>query len=439
MIRIDDFPRAILHIDADAFFASVEQSLHPELRGRPVVTGAEREIVAAASYEAKAKGVRRGVPLHEVKKLCPDCVILPSDYETYSIFSKRMFSMIREFTPLVEEYSIDEAFCDLTGLRRLHHGPYELIARKLQWEIHRELGITVSVGVSLSKSLAKLCSKFRKPNGCTAVPGRYVHLLLERTPLEKVWGFGPNSVALLQKCGLRNALDFVNKPEGFAERLMGKVGRELWGELRGEYVYQVDPISKRSYQSICKSKTFLPPSNDPDYLLAQLLRNLESACIKARRYNLVADKLTVSLRRNDFSHVGLGARLSRPTVATLELAGVVRELFNKIPLNPPLQKGGWGDFRATGIILSGLHRADGTQFGLFDQPLRVLKIEAASRAIDEINEAYGKHTIHVGTTEGLKGRPRGKNSLLTDRQKTTLPGETARQHLAIPMLADAVR
>src|SRR5512140_1486104 len=118
LLQFSSFPRALVHIDCDAFFASCEQALHPEYRGKPVVTGKERGIVAAASYEAKAKGVARGVPLWEVKKLCPDAIIVPSDYETYSLFSKRMFEIMRRFTDLVEEYSIDEAFVDVTGLRR---------------------------------------------------------------------------------------------------------------------------------------------------------------------------------------------------------------------------------------------------------------------------------------------------------------------------------
>src|SRR5512143_740842 len=149
-IQFSSWPRAILHVDADAFFASCEQAIHPELRGRPVITGKERGIVAAASYEAKARGVSRGVRLSEVKKICPEAVILPSDYETYSLFSVRMFEILRRFSPDVEEYSIDEAFVDLTGLRRSSHGPYELIARAMQTAIETELGITVSAGVSLS-------------------------------------------------------------------------------------------------------------------------------------------------------------------------------------------------------------------------------------------------------------------------------------------------
>ena len=116
-LTIRSWPQAILHLDADAFFASCEQAVHPELRGRPVITGKERGIVAAASYEAKAKGITRGVSLYDVKKICPDAVIVPSDYETYSLFSVRMFEILRRFSPDVEEYSIDEAFVDLTGLQ----------------------------------------------------------------------------------------------------------------------------------------------------------------------------------------------------------------------------------------------------------------------------------------------------------------------------------
>ena len=134
---ISSWPRAIAHVDADAFFASVEQAVHPELKGRPVITGAERGIVAAASYEAKARGVKRGVPLHQVKQVCPECVLLPSDYETYSLYSKRIFAILRRFTPVVEEYSIDEAFCDLTGLRRLYRTNYRGIAARMKEEVGR--------------------------------------------------------------------------------------------------------------------------------------------------------------------------------------------------------------------------------------------------------------------------------------------------------------
>src|SRR5512134_3527724 len=200
-LTIRSWLQAIMHIDADAFFASCEQAIHPELKGKPVITGKERGIVAAASYEAKAKGVSRGVRLSDVKKLCPDAVIVLSDYETYSLFSLRMFEILRRFSPDVEEYSIDEAFVDLTGLRRSFHGPYGMIAQKMQEAVETELGITVSVGVSLSKVLAKIGSKHQKPHGLTLIPGRDIHLYLDKLPVEKVWGIGPNTAAFLGKIG----------------------------------------------------------------------------------------------------------------------------------------------------------------------------------------------------------------------------------------------
>ncbi|HLA04489.1 MAG TPA: DNA polymerase IV, partial [Syntrophales bacterium] len=294
-LTIRSWPQAILHLDADAFFASCEQAIHPELRGRPVICGRERGIVAAASYEAKARGVQRGVRLSDVKKLCPDAVILPSDYETYSLFSVRMFEILRRFSPDVEEYSIDEAFVDLTGLRRSFHGSYEMIAEKMQKTIETELGLSVSVGVSLSKVLAKVGSKHRKPHGLTFIPGREIHRYLQDLPVGKVWGIGPNTAAFLQKFGIFTALEFARRDEKFIQQHLSKPYREIWHELNGRSVYPVTTESKSSYQSISKTKTFTPPSQDEEFVFAQLSKNLENACIKARRYQLAAARLMVFL------------------------------------------------------------------------------------------------------------------------------------------------
>lgn len=205
-LTIHSWPRAILHLDADAFFASCEQAIHPELRGKPVITGKERGIVAAASYEAKARGVKTGLSLPDAKKVCPEAIIVPSDYETYSLFSVRMFEILRRFSPDVEEYSIDEAFVDLTGLRRSFHGPYGMIARKMQETVEKELGINVSAGVSLTKVLAKIASKHGKPHGLTVIAGRDIHSYLNKLPVGKVWGIGPNTAAFLGKFGITTAL-----------------------------------------------------------------------------------------------------------------------------------------------------------------------------------------------------------------------------------------
>ena len=248
----------------------MEQALHPELKGKPVVTGKERGIVACASYEAKALGVKRPMRLWEAQKLLPTLICLPSDYETYSLYSKRMFEIMRRFTPTVEEYSIDEAFAELSGLRRLYRTGYEEIAWKIKQAIQTELGLTVSVGLSASKTLAKIAGKEKKPDGFFVLPASALHLFLPTVPLERVCGFGPSTVALLQKQGVRNVWDYVSRSEVWAKGLLGKIGVELWHELRGEAVYPVVTREKEDYASISKTKTFTPPSSEKDFVKAQL-------------------------------------------------------------------------------------------------------------------------------------------------------------------------
>ncbi|MBA4387481.1 MAG: DNA polymerase IV [Verrucomicrobia bacterium] len=425
-IIIASFPRAILHVDGDAFFASVEQAITPQLRGKPVVTGKERGIIACANYEAKKLGVKRGITLSDAKKLCPDLVVLPSDYETYSLFSKRMFNIMRRFTPIVEEYSIDEAFADITGMRRVFRCSYEDIARRMQEEIARDLGITVSVGLSLSKGLAKLCSKFRKPAGFTAVPGKYIHLLLQRTSLETVWGFGPNTVNLLAKMGLNTAYDFVMKPEPWATRLLGKNGREIWHELRGTAIHKVCTEEKSSYATIIKSKTFTPPSTDKEFIYARLVKNAESAFMKARRFRLRPKILGIVLRRQDFSHDGMEAKLTRATSSTMEIMPVIREVFEKIFT-------GNVEYRATMMVLGNLENDGNDQFEFFEDRVRIDRLRSLSKAVDEINSLYGKHTVRSASTL-FAGKQIDSRQVSPARRAISLKGENLRQRLAIPRL-----
>src|SRR3989338_6848564 len=231
-INLHSLPQAIIHVDCDAFFASVEQSLHPELKGKPVIVGKDRGIAAAFSYEAKRRGVVRAMHLTEIKKICPEAVFLPCDYETYSLVSKRFYAILRRFTPDVEEYSIDEAFADLTGLRRLYHGSYASIALQMKETVERELGITVSIGLSLTKSLAKICSRENKPSGFTCVKGYELHDYLKKVQTAQVCGFGPASTALLAKHGVHTVWDYIQRPETFAQKILGKIRVELWHELK---------------------------------------------------------------------------------------------------------------------------------------------------------------------------------------------------------------
>ena len=427
IFSLHSWPRAILHIDGDAFFASCEEVIHPELKGRPVITGGERGIVACPNYAAKKLGIQRGVPLHEAKALCPALIILPSDYETYSLFSRRMFNIIRKFTPQVEEYSIDEAFADLTGMRRALRSSYRDIAWRIKEEIQGELGMSVSVGLSITKVLAKVASKHQKPDGFTLIPGRSIPDYLRDLPVEKIWGIGRATTEYLRKMEIRTALEFASLPEKTVLKRFTKPGAEIWRELRGESVYPVSPEEKSAYASICKSKTFAPPTNNPDYLFAHLLRNFESACMKARRYCLAPKKIVAFLRKNDFNTVGSEARLVRPCVYPLEVAELLRDLFDGIYEEKAV-------YRSTGTVLLDLAPDRNIQYSLFEEPMRAENIRKLYEAADIVNRKYGKHTLHLGGAHLIDQFGKGRRGEPTDREKTRLFGESGRKHLGLPIL-----
>ena len=210
---IISWPEVVLCLDGDAFFASVTQAVHPELKGKPVVTGYERGIATAVSYEARALGVKRGDRCWEIAKKYPTVVITHSDYRIYHLFSEKMFSVMRKYSPCVEVYSVDEGFCDLKGMRRPLHMSYEQIAKAIKDEIEKSLGITVSIGVSVTKSLAKLAVNKNKPSGLTIVPGKEIDQLLKEVPVNKIWGIGGATTAFLGKLNINTAYEFAKKPE----------------------------------------------------------------------------------------------------------------------------------------------------------------------------------------------------------------------------------
>ncbi len=426
-ITLHSYPQAITHIDCDAFFASCEQARNPKLKGSPLATGEERGIVSCPSYEAKSAGVVRGMRLQEARKACPKLITLPSDYELYSIYSERLFSIIRKFTPDVEEYSIDEAFCDLTGLRRIYCCSYPEIAFRIKQDIQKALGITVSVGLSLSKTLAKICSKQNKPDGFLAMPGNQLHKFFPNIALERVCGFGPNTVSLLEKCGVKNVLDYVQKPKAFTEKLLGKVGVELWLELRGEYVYKVSTEQKRKYLTISKTKTFMPPSKNRDFIKGQLIRNLESACIKLRRHNLSTRNLTVYLRKSDFTGLAMEGRINRHSSSTLDFTNVCAELFERIFEEHC-------SYRATGVVLSDIVPEGRDSSDLFEDPVKIERIHKISTVIDEINSAYGKHTLHVASSHIVNQKESHPRNCIAWRKQELLKGETFRKRIGIPLL-----
>lgn len=421
------FPNAIIHMDADAFFASVEQSVNPSLKGKPVVTGKERGIIACASYEAKALGVKRGLSLREARRMCPGLVVLPSDYETYSIYSMRMFNVVRRYTPMVEESSIDEVFADITGMRRVFRTSYEQVAMRIKQDVRNDLDITVSIGLSVSKSLAKLASGMKKPDGLTVVPGTKIHLFLRDIPVGDVWGIGPSGKHLLGKFGVQTAYDFVSRPEEWVSRLLGKPGRDIWNELRGTPTFTLRTEDTAPQATISKTKTFDAPSRDRDFVYAKLIRNVESAFIKLRRHKLRVLVVGVMLRRSNYDEEGLEAKLNRSTSAAQEAIPLVRELFDRI-----FRDG--AEYRSVMVFLSRLSAEGGEQMDLFEDRLQINKLRQVSKAIDDINGRFGKHSVSLATSLFLQTAAKNDRSELPARKENLLPGETRRQRLGIPRI-----
>lgn len=396
-----------------------------------MITGKERGIVSAATYEAKARGVTRGMTLSEVKKVCPDAIILPSDYETYSLFSNRMYAIVRRYTPTVEEYSIDECFADLTGLRRSLHMSYPQMAEKIKGDLDRELGMTFSLGLSATKTLAKIGSKWKKPSGLTLIPLKDAETFLKATAVEKVWGIGPNTAAFLNQHKIRTAADFVKKEEQWVRANLSKPFIETWRELRGEVVYDLDTVGRASYQSISKTKTFTPPSTDPAFVFSQLSKNIENACIKARRWNLVCSDISFFLKTQDFKYCGCEIKLTHPTNVPQDVLRLVSEQFPKVFRRHTL-------YRATGITLINLSENTAPQLDLFGAVDVTAKLQKIYESVDKMSDRFGKHTLFLGSSFKAMNFALhlGERGDAAGRTTTLFKGETKRQRLAIPMLGE---
>jgi DNA polymerase-4/DNA polymerase V len=431
-LSIHSYPRAILHIDGDAFFASCEQARNPAWRGKPVICGKERGIAASMSYEAKARGVTRAMRLSEIIRLCPDAIILPSDYETYSLLSKRFFAIVRRYTSEVEENGIDECFADITGLRRVYHGSYEKIALEIKKAIDAELGFTFSVGLAPTKVLAKVASKWKKPSGFTPIPAREAHLFLKNLTVDDIWGVGPATAALLNKLGKFTALDFASASEQWVRHNFSKPFHEIWQELNGKPVYSLNLETKTDYASIQKTKTFTPPSNDRNFVFSQLSKNIENALIKARRYNLAASEAYVFVKTQDFNYYGVELKFSRPTSVPQDMVKSAAEVFDKIFSKRKM-------YRATGIILTKLD-AENRQPDLFGSFQKVEKFMRIYKGVDELSARYGKHTLFLGTSWEAQrfGAHLGERGDEPERKKNLLLGESKRRRLNIPMWLGAV-
>jgi len=432
-LTLYSFPRAIIHIDGDAFFASCEQSRNPKLQGKPVVTGKERGIAASMSYEAKAMGVTRGMRISDIKKVCPDAILLPSDYETYSLLSKRFYSIVRRFTPDVEEYGIDECFADVTGLRRPLRMSYEKIAQAIKKTLDEELGFTFSAGLGPNKVIAKIGSKWKKPSGFTSIPGRSIHLYIENLPVEKVWGIGPQTTAFLNKQGIRTGLELARKNEEWIRKNLTKPFYEIWQELNGKFVYDLQTQEKHDYQTIQKVKTFTPSSNERRFVFSQLSKNIENACIKARRHKLAAKGIIIFLRTQDFRDFGIEVRFSHATHFPNEIVKTMEPAFDRVFNGSFL-------YRSTGAVLLKLEEYKTIQPDLFGAALKIEDMEKLYENVDMVNRKFGKHTVFLGSSFWANkfSQHLGERGDIPKRKQNLLKGETTRKRLGIPMFMGEV-
>lgn len=401
------YPRAILHIDGDAFFVSCEIACNPALAGKPVVTGADRRIVSALSYEAKSIGVRRGMPIHEVKKHFPQVIIIPSHYRLYEIFSRRMYNIVRRFTPIVEWYSIDECFADLTGLDQALGRSYEEIAEEVKRMLFGELGLTFSVGLAPTKVLAKVASRWTKPDGLTKIPLDQAGKYLEKFEIGKVWGIGRQTNLFLSQFGIFTAQDFVDKGRGWIEENCGRNVLDIWYELSGQALSDIRIGRSETPKSFSSTETFLPLSANPTFIFSELSRHAEEVARKARLEGLSAKRISFFVKTSDFRYRRSEAILAVPTVLPNDFVKAMRQTFGGI-FDPSIR------YRAAGVTIFDLIPISRTTKDLFDQNNKETTnpLSKVYEVVDEIIRTHGRQAIKVcSSLASLGRRPKGYQSL----------------------------
>ena len=384
----------VLHIDGDSFFASCETSLNPKLKGRPVVTGEERGIATAMSKEAKALGIHRGMPVFQIRKSHPEVVIAKSDYMNYSMFAERMYNIVRRYTPEVEEYSIDECFGLLKAPYEAKIAPNEgfiATARHIKGALNRELGMTFSLGLAPTKVLAKVASKWQKPDGFTVITPDKINDFLNQVQIGEIWGIGPQTSASLQRMGVNTAKEFIERPESWIRATLAKPYVEIWHELRGTTMLEVHAELDNSYKSIQKTKTFTPPSSEKDFIFSELSKNVETACAKLRINNLSSRRIYYFLKTEEFRYHRKEIELPSAMNTPADILNEIKKTFGDIYKPGTV-------YRATGVTMSELIDANLVQGNLFDLFKKNDRWESVYDAVDEVDRRYGSHSLVLGSS-----------------------------------------
>ena len=372
----------ILHVDLDAFFAAVEQRDRPELRGQPVVVGgggpSDRGVVSAASYEARRFGIRSAMPLRTAAALCPDAVFVPVNGRRYSEVSRQVMAILAQYTPRIEQISIDEAFLDLTGSDQLFGGG-EQAAQLIKDQISAELDLTASVGVAANRLVAKIASDLRKPDGLVVVPAGEEATFLAPLSIERLWGVGPTTRRALADYGVQTIGDLAALPDDLLHRRFGRHGPELAARAKG--IGDTEVGASGGAKSISQEHTFDADTADWETIERTLLALSEGVGGRLRRHGLLCATVAVKIRDSSFTTITRQQTLVDPTDLTDVIWRIAIALTRREVHGTRL--------RLLGVAASGL--TDRQQLSLFELP--DTRRRRASDAADAIRRRFGSRAI----------------------------------------------
>ena len=380
-------------IDCDSFFVSCERKLNPELKGVPVaVVSGERGCVISRSKEAKMLGLPMGLPLFQAVQRVPECIYISANHYAYTKISKQVMNILKDFSPNVEVYSIDEAFVDFTGLTKLYKKNYFKLARELQKRIADEVDIPVTIGISRSNTLAKLASdKAKNTSARIAVIGKCgIHHLLEFTEIQEVWGIGRKLGVRLRGLGVRTALDFINKDDKWVKSKFGKNGLTSKAELSG---IMVSPISNEVElpKSISDTKSFLEFSSDLQFLKNELSIHIHESCARLRKIDCKCATIGVLLKTKDFRTLYSKVQLDIPTDFEFEISRAAFPLLTEMFISREV-------YRSVGIVLEDFREKAEEQLTLFSNNEKKEQNEKLGQSLDKLEKKFGRNIVRTGFT-----------------------------------------
>jgi DNA polymerase-4 len=379
--------RAVLHVDMDAFYASVEQHDAPALKGRPVIVGWEgaRGVVAAASYEVRAFGVHSAMPMRAALQRCPHAVCVRPRMQRYQEVSRTVFGVFHEITPLVEGLSLDEAFLDVTASQALLGGAIE-IAQRIKHRIRELTGLTASVGVASNKLVAKIASDLHKPDGLTVVTAHSQRALLDALSVRKLPGLGRKTGAKVEAAGIRTLGELRSAPDALLWPLFGRYSAWMRERASGIDERPVQPDLEE--KSLSAEDTFESDLAEPRVLQRQLARLADLAASRLRARELMAGCIGVKIRRGDFTTFTRQRAVAPPTCEGRAIGGVAAELLTRwLAANPGAK------LRLLGVVLTELTPA--AQLGLFEEARPQSRVDAT---LDEARARFGTRALRRGNT-----------------------------------------